>query len=152
MNPIYKKVSSIREFIDAIRLRVDVFIKEQAFEPGWEPDEDDKSAYHYIALVNGITVATARWREIIPGEIKIERLATRKEFRGKGIAKGLLSHMITDIKQHNPKRIWLNSQCHAQKFYEKCGFIPVSDAFDMHGTLHIEMEYKFRVDKPGLES
>lgn len=142
MNPIYKKVTSIKEFIDAIRLRVDVFIKEQGFEPGWEPDEDDKNAHHYIALVDNTTVATARWRETSSLEIKIERLATKKEFRGKGIAKGLLAYMLTDIKQYNPKKIWLNSQCHAQKFYEKCGFIPVSETFDMHGTPHIEMEYE----------
>ena len=78
-----KKVDSLAEFIDAIRLRVDVFIKEQGFAPGWEPDEDEKSATHFIALADGKVVATARYREIAPGEFKIERMATQKDLRGK---------------------------------------------------------------------
>ena len=46
MQITYKEIETINEFIDAIRIRVDVFIKEQGFEPGWEPDEDDKVSKH----------------------------------------------------------------------------------------------------------
>ena len=48
----YKEIEKIDEFIDAIRIRVDAFIKEQKCEPGWEPDEDDKKAKHFIAIAN----------------------------------------------------------------------------------------------------
>ncbi|MFH0875453.1 MAG: hypothetical protein V1859_05930 [archaeon] len=34
MGAKYKQVETINEFIDAIRLRVDAFIKEQGFQPG----------------------------------------------------------------------------------------------------------------------
>jgi len=40
----YKEVETVNEFIDAIKLRIEVFVREQGFEPGWEPDEDDKKA------------------------------------------------------------------------------------------------------------
>ena len=39
----YKEVQTINEFIDAIRIRIDVFIKEQKCEQSYEPDEDDKN-------------------------------------------------------------------------------------------------------------
>lgn len=74
----YKEVETINEFIDAIRLRIDVFIKEQGFQPGWEPDEDDKISRHFIAMVDDKIVATARFRETAKGEIKIERMVTKK--------------------------------------------------------------------------
>ncbi|MDP3742139.1 MAG: GNAT family N-acetyltransferase [Candidatus Micrarchaeota archaeon] len=136
----FKKVESIAEFIDAIRIRVDVFIKEQGFQPGWEPDEDDKIATQYIALLDGKIVATARTREIAPCEFKIERMAVQKEHRGKGIGKKLLSYTIEELNEVNPKRIFLRSQVQAQKFYEKYGFKPISTPLDSYGVQHIDMQ------------
>ena len=138
----YKNVESVSEFTDAIRLRVDVFIKEQGFQPGWEPDEDDKVSTHFIAVVDGVVVCTARARKTGKGEIKIERMATKKEFRGKGIGKGLLQFMVRELKKSRPKRIWMQSQLHAKSFYEKCGFKTVSKPFDLWGVPHIDMEHK----------
>ncbi len=137
----YKEVETINEFIDAIKLRVDVFIREQGFEPGWEPDEDDKISKHFIAITDNKIVSTARFREIAKDEIKIERMVTKKEYRGKGIAKGLVEFMIEEIKKLEPKKIWLRSQVQSQSFYEKCQFKAVSEPFDMWGVPHIDMEY-----------
>lgn len=141
MEVIYKRTETINEFIDAIRLRVDVFIKEQGFKPGWEPDEDDKSSKHYIAIADGEIVSTVRFREISKGEIKIERMATKKEFRGKGIGAGLLKYIIKEIMKLKPGRVWLRSQAISQKFYEKYGFNAVSKPYEIFGAMHIDMEY-----------
>jgi len=141
MEAQYKEVETINEFIDAIRLRVDVFIKEQGFQPGWEPDEDDKISKHFIAVSDGQIVSTARFRETSKGEIKIERMVTKKEYRGKGIGIGLVKYMINKIAKLKPKRIWLRSQVQSQKFYEQCGFKTVSESFDMWGVPHIDMDY-----------
>jgi len=138
----YKEVEIISEFIDAIRLRVDVFIIEQGFKPGWEPDEDDKISRHFIAMADDKVVATARFREIGKSEIKIERMVTKKEYRGKGISRGLVKFMIEEIKKLKPKKIWLRSQVQSQPFYEKCGFKAVSGPFDMWGVQHIDLEYQ----------
>lgn len=137
-----KQVESIQEFIDAIRLRVDVFIKEQDFTPGWEPDEDDKNSVHFIVLSDGKVVGTARYREISPGEFKIERMATTKEMRGKGVATKLLEFMVKDIMKQEPKKIWLRSQVQAREFYEKNGFETVGEPFETYGKMHVDMEYQ----------
>ena len=75
---MYKQVEAIQEFVDAIRLRVDVFIKEQGCPPGWEPDELDKDAQHFIAKVDGKIVATLRVLDEPKGVYKIERMAVAK--------------------------------------------------------------------------
>ena len=54
METKYKEIETVNEFIDAIRIRYEVFVNEQKFAPGWEPDEDDKEARHFIALVDGV--------------------------------------------------------------------------------------------------
>lgn len=136
-----KKAESLPEFIDSIRLRVNVFIKEQDFAPGYEPDEDDRSAVHFITLAGGRVVSTARYRKLAPGEFKIERMATQKEFRGKGITQKLLKFMLEDIKAQSPKKIWLRAQEQVQGFYEKNGFAAKGKPFDMYGKMHMDMEY-----------
>lgn len=136
----FKEIKTTNEFIDAIRLRTDVFIIEQHFPPGWEPDEEDKTAKQFIALSNNRVVATARFRETKKGEIKIERVATKKEFRHKGIAKALLKFMLKKILKLKPKIIFLYSQEPIQKLYSECGFKTASEPFDFNGILHIKME------------
>ena len=139
-NAEYKEVEKINEFIDAIRIRVDVFIKEQKCQPGWEPDEDDKISKHFIAIVNNKIVATARVRITGNKECKIERMATEKKFRKKGIGKGLVQYIVNHIRRQNPKSIWVQSQVRAQKFYETCGFKAVSKKYDLYGIKHIDMK------------
>ena len=94
MEIICKKVETIPEFIDAIRLRVDVFIREQGFQSGWEPDEDDKMSQHYIAIVDGKILSTGRARLTGAKEIKLERMVTEKDSRGNGVGRSLLNYMI----------------------------------------------------------
>lgn len=141
MEVTYKQVETISEFIDAIRLRVNVFIREQGFQPGWEPDEDDKNSKHFIGLLDGNVIATSRFREISNGEIKIERMAIEKDYRGRDIGAGLLKFMLNEIRKLGPKRIWLRSQVRSQAFWEKCGFRVVSEPYEAYGTTHIDMEY-----------
>ncbi|MFC1722978.1 GNAT family N-acetyltransferase [Nanoarchaeota archaeon] len=135
----YKEVETVNEFIDAIRIRADVFIVEQGFKPGWEPDEDDKKSRHFIAIVGDEIVATARFRDL--EGIKMERMVTKKDFRGKKIGTGLVEFMLAEIQKMDPKRIWLRSQVQSQPFYEKCGFKAVTEPFDMWGCMHVDMEW-----------
>ncbi|MEW5996696.1 MAG: GNAT family N-acetyltransferase [Candidatus Micrarchaeota archaeon] len=138
---VYKEVTTIPEFIDAIRLRVDVFIIEQGFRAGWEPDEGDKESTHFIALSEGKIVATARLRETSKDEYKIERMVVAKEYRKKSIGKGLTDYILQYTFRLKPKRLWLRSQVRTKEFFNKCGFKEVSGPFDMYGTPHIDMEY-----------
>lgn len=140
MKIIYKEVKSIKEFVDAIRIRVDVFIIEQKCQPGWEPDEEDKISRHFIAVADNKIVSTLRIREVEDG-IKIERMATDKEYRGKNISKGLIEFVLKEIKKLKPKRIWMEAQVQAKEFYEKCGFKTNSESYDLYGIPHINMEY-----------
>ena len=143
----YKKVKTLSEFIDAIRLRVEVFEIEQKCKVGHEPDEHDKIAVHYIAMADDKIVSTARYREPSKRIFKIGRMATKKEYRGRGISIGLLNYIIRDIKKLKPKKIWLQAQVQAQKFYEKNGFKIKSKPYDWDGIPHIDMVYMYNSKK-----
>lgn len=146
MKIAYKKISSLSEFIEAIRIRVDVFIIEQKCRPGWEPDNEDKVADHYVAILNDEIVATARVREINKKEYKIERMAVKKVFRNKGIGKGLVNYVVNEIVKNNHGKIWLQAQVQAQQFYEKCGFRAISEKYDLYNLNipHVDMVYEVK--------
>lgn len=141
MKVIYKPVQTINEFIDHVRLRIDVFVREQGFDSKWEPDENDKVSKHYIGLLDDMVVSVARCRETAPCEIRVERVAVHNAYRGKGVGTGMMGYLIREIKRQKPKRIWLRSEVSAQKFYEKCRFHAVSEPFNEVGVPTIDMDY-----------
>src|SRR6266498_2487485 len=102
MKVTYKKVETINEFIDAIRIRVDVFILEQKCPPGWDPEELDKVADHYIAVADEKIVAYARMREEPKKAIKIENMVVEKAYRKKGIGEGLTKYVVMQAKKKKP--------------------------------------------------
>lgn len=137
---IIRRIETFGELIDAIRLRVDIFIKEQGCAPGWEPDEDDKQAIQYVALLDNRVVATGRALQTGPTEYKIQRMAIDASHRKQGIGSQLLEFMVADLQKQNPKRFWMQSQVHAQPFYEKHGFRAISKPYNLHGIMHVDME------------
>lgn len=140
----YRAVRTVNDFIDAIRIRVSVFIIEQRCPPGWEPEEIDKYATHYVAIVNDSVVATARLREDNSGYLKIERMAVKKEYRGHGVGKGLTELLVNEALKRHPARIWMEAQSHAIRFYEQAGFRVTSAEYDPWnlGIPHVCMDYQ----------
>lgn len=146
MKITYKEIDTINDFIDAIRIRTDVFIIEQKCPPGWEPDELDKVSKHYVAIVDNNIVGTVRLKEDKKNIAKMERMAVKKEFRGKGIGTGLTNHVIERARKKGFKKLWMQAQRHAQKMYERVGFKTISKTYDLWnlGIPHVDMEYLFR--------
>ena len=142
----YKKIKTINDFIDAIRIRTDVFVIEQKCPPGWEPDELDKKSIHFGVIADHKLVATVRLRKESKNTIKIERMAVKKEYRGKGIGLGLIKYVLNQILKKGHKKIWMQVQLHTQKMYERAGFKTTSKPYDLWnlGIPHVDMEYVFK--------
>ncbi len=137
----FKSVSLIADFVDCIRLRQRVFIEEQEFTPGWEPDAEDKTAQHFAAVQDGKLIATLRVLKVSEGEFKLERMAVDKEWRKKGVGRGLLTYVLGVLVRKQPNKIWCNSQLSAQAFYQQCGFTLESTPFKQYGVMHVKMVY-----------
>lgn len=137
----YKLVKTIPEIIEAIRLRIRVFHKEQNVSPLIDLDEGDKDAYHFIALQGKKIIGAGRAR-ILDKKAKIERMAIDKILRDKGIGKGLTKFIINFLKKKNISNIYLNAQYYVKGFYEKLGFKAVGKTFYEAGIKHVKMVYK----------
>ncbi len=123
--------------VQANKIRQAVFVEEQNVDPALEYDEFETQAIHYLLFVEGVAVATARWRDTSKG-IKLERFATLGSHRNKGLGAILLQDIMEDILPLG-KKIYLHSQLKAIPFYERFGFIKIGDQFTEAEIEHFEM-------------
>ena len=122
----------------ALQIRKDVFIEEQNVDPAIEIENEDQ-ATHYLLISIGIPKATARWRET-PEGIKLERFATVKGSRNKGLGALILKAVMDDILPTN-KKIYLHAQARVVSFYLRHGFGITGDKFLEANIEHYPMKY-----------
>ena len=127
---------NIDELYEILRLRVDVFVVEQAC-PYPEIDGIDKEAYHIFAKENGEIAAYARiYKE--NDEIHLGRVIAK--IRGQGHGNLILNEAIkAAYDKYGNEKIHIEAQTYAKDFYAKAGFEQRSEAFMMDGIEHVKM-------------
>jgi predicted GNAT family N-acyltransferase len=115
-----------------------VFVREQGVPAEIELDRDDGKAIHFLALISGNAVGTARV-VLRRGGAKIGRMAVLKSYRGKGVGTKLLQWAIEAAKRKRARGIYLHAQVSVIGFYEAAGFRAVGPVFDEAGIPHRKM-------------
>lgn len=131
---------------DIIKLRIDVFVVEQACA---YPELDDKDRHletqHLIALSpEGELLAYARI--LPPGlsypEASIGRVVVSPAVRGRGIATSLMQYAINLALNIWPNTgIQIGAQDYLKAFYQQLGFKSCSKVYLDDGIPHIDMRY-----------
>ena len=121
----------------AFAIRKKVFVEEQGVDPSLEYDHEEE-ARHYLLVLGGKAVATARWRETEKG-IKLERFAVLPGFRNRGLGEIILREVLRDAVALE-KPIYLHAQLRAVPFYERNGFYKSGDQFTEAGIGHFLMK------------
>jgi isoleucyl-tRNA synthetase len=139
-----KKGIANKEIIeDALKIREEVFIKEQGISKQDEIDGFDFEATkaHYVVYKNNLPIATLRvWRKD-EKTINFQRFCVLKEYRKNGIGNNLLNLAINDaLNIDELETIEFHAQSYLKNFYETKGFVPVGDEFEEVGIKHIEMK------------
>jgi|AKZA01.1.fsa_nt_gi Predicted acyltransferase len=121
---------------DAIRIREEVFMKEQGFED--EFDAYDNISYHAVLYYNNQPVATARTFLNMDSYI-IGRVAVIKSMRKQHLGKQLILFIEEKIKQLGGTKIQLSAQQRVQQFYETLGYQTLGEPYLEEGCPHIKM-------------
>ncbi|MEP1208990.1 MAG: GNAT family N-acetyltransferase [Rhizobiaceae bacterium] len=121
-------------------LRRVVFVEEQGVPVELEIDEHDAvDAYHFLGLIDGQPVATARIC-VFGDKAKIQRVVVLQPFRGRNLGRQLLQHLMGFARQNNlAPQIALDAQTYAVAFYQSLGFETTGEEFDDAGIAHIHM-------------
>ncbi|MCK8816636.1 GNAT family N-acetyltransferase [Natroniella sulfidigena] len=127
---------------EALKLRQEVFVKEQKVPAKLEFDGKDKEAIHFVAFLADEVVGTCRLL-MGNGSGKLERMAVKKEWRGYGIGSALLAEVIKTTKKTKLSQISIHAQLQAKDFYLNQGFKAVNEEiFVEAGIEHIKMNMK----------
>lgn len=131
---------SAMQLFDILKLRQDVFfVEEKIIYP--DLDGIDKEARHVFTTINGEIASYARvYWDCAEKRVKIGRVVTAAEHRGKGLASEIIRRCVeVGKKDFNAKEIWLDAQIHAVSFYESLGFKVASGRFMEAGIEHVRM-------------
>lgn len=109
------------EFAEALKLRIKVFVEEQKVPLEEEHDELDQIAQHFGLFVQEELVGTGRL--VIEQQVgQIGRIAVLPEFRGRGLGRTLVAHIMEAGWEQGVQEFRLGAQLQALSFYEKLGF------------------------------
>ena len=142
----YTIVTSDEQLQQCLAIRKEVFVEEQKVDISLEIDEyDDLSAActHFLLAEDGQAIGTSRMKPYEGSTVKLQRIAVLKEARGKGAGQALVRAMERHASEQGYNEAVLDAQIQAKEFYEKLGYLPVSeDIFLDAGIPHIRMSHK----------
>jgi len=127
------------EILKVMVIRGIVFIEEQQVAWEGEIDEFEKDSVHFLGEVDGEPVAAGRLRFLPDGRAKVERIAVRAAWRGRGYARDVVRLIMSHAADRGAHRYVMHAQVHLQKFYEDFGFHRKGDIFVECGIDHITM-------------
>jgi ElaA protein len=129
-----------RTLYEILRLRVDVFVVEQACPYGELDGRDlEDRARHYWLGGNGHpepVLGTLRLLKEPGGDYRIGRLCTARSARGRGLGRRLMEAVLGEVGDGG---CVLDSQEHLAGFYRGYGFTATGPAFDWDGVSHVPM-------------
>jgi len=131
---------STKELFEILYLRTKIFVvdQERIYQ---EVDEHDLEAIHVFEMINGKVVAYAR---IFPqgNKVTFGRIVTAPEYRGQGLGKKLMEHVIKTIQQNfATKEVTIEAQVQVQDFYKLFNFESHGEPFLFNHTPHIKMTH-----------
>jgi predicted GNAT family N-acyltransferase len=135
-----RRVAGPQEMAAALKLRHDVFCREQGVPEREELDGRDHEGLHLVAVSpEGEVLATCRLLIVGP-TTQFSRLAVRAAYRRRGIATAMLEAADNETRAAGGRRIVLHAQTYARHLYELAGYEPRGRLFVEAGIEHIAME------------
>jgi ElaA protein len=126
---------------DLVKLRVDVFVVEQCC-PYPELDGRDAEPTTEHVWVDGDADADTRPAAYLrvlaepDGGVRVGRVCTRADARGRGLARVLLDDVLT---RHAERPVVLDAQAYLAAFYAGLGFVACGPEFLDDGIPHVPM-------------
>ncbi|MDY3937833.1 MAG: GNAT family N-acetyltransferase, partial [Oscillospiraceae bacterium] len=133
-----------------IKLRHDVFCKEQGYPYMLEKDDLESKSYHLGVYSDGKLIGCGRLAPESADSFHLGRIALYPEYRGGGNGAKLVNEILRKAKELGAKYVTIEAQTHAIGFYKKLGFIPDGSLLYHEQIPHIPMIKSFVFDNAKL--
>ncbi len=130
---------------DILRLRVDVFVVEQACAYPELDGRDVEPATRHIWIPQTDSAAPAAYLRLLDGDRcrRVGRVVTHPDHRGQGLAGVLIDHVISRY----PVDLVLDAQSYLVEWYAARGFSATGPEFLDDGIPHVPMARSASLDK-----
>ncbi|MDF2652367.1 MAG: yyaT [Paenibacillus sp.] len=137
-------VTNEQDLQKCLKIRTEVFVKEQGVAEEQEVDDYDQSpdsCIHFLLLnEEGYPIGASRMKPYETEGVKLQRIAVLQKERGKGLGRLLLNAMEQKAVGEQAKYAVLDAQVQAVPFYSKQGYIVSSKIpFYDAGIEHLQM-------------
>ncbi|HNW61122.1 MAG TPA: GNAT family N-acetyltransferase [bacterium] len=127
-HPVFRICTSLDDLSKALMVRAIVFLEEQQVAYADEVDDLEHSALHILGEIEGEPMGAARMRFL--GEYaKLERIAVRRAWRGRGLGHELVEYMLAVARERGFRKFKMHAQAHLVDFYRVHGFEPKGEMF-----------------------
>jgi predicted GNAT family N-acyltransferase len=135
----YKLVTGGVELQEALKVRRQVFVREQGISEDLVFDGHDREALHMVVKDGERVIGSARVQFLTDNQAKLERMAILERYRRKGIGKEMLLFLDTVWKDKQMQQVIIHAQLEVVPFYKLCGFDQFGSPFREAGIKHIKM-------------
>lgn len=138
MDVSFTVANSPEDQLKVFMVRWVVFCGEQGVRYDIERDEFEGTATHVLGEIDGEPVAAGRLR-CLPGYAKLERIAVRAPYRGRGIGSEITRFLIRVARERGYSSYRMNAQAYLEEFYGRLGFRAVGEMFLEADIEHVLM-------------
>lgn len=132
----------------AVKVREQVFCREQGVRRAEEIDGRDEEALHVVALEAEGHRVIATLRLLLDADrAKLGRVAVEREWRQRGIASRMLELALAGARERGCVQVRLAAQLQATGLYRRAGFAVESEPFEEAGIAHVWMGLRLPVER-----
>ncbi|OTP09485.1 GNAT family acetyltransferase [Enterococcus sp. 10A9_DIV0425] len=143
MKVVHTKDTMSHIYLDAVRIRNQVFVVEQGVPLAREIDQDEAHCIHFVLYSEqNQACGTVRLLPLENGKMKVQRMAILSEYRHQGLGQILLREAEDFAKKQGFNTMVLGAQQTAILFYEKLHYTPYGETFIDAGITHQSMTKK----------
>lgn len=130
-------------YLDAVKIRHQVFVNEQGVPLEIEIDKDEAYAIHFVLYTDeNEPAATVRLLPLKNGLVKVQRMAVLAKYRGLHYGEHVLEAAEDFARKQHFSELVLGGQLTAVPFYQKLGYETYGPEFREAGIQHLHMRKK----------
>ena len=125
-----------------LKIRNNVFTLERGVPTEIEVDSYDclnHACIHFLVRYCENDIGAVRCLLTADGNIQVQRFCIIKEYRELGFGQTVMEYIEAYYGNQGIKRIELDAKYEVAEFYEKCGYVKVSDVFIEANIEHVKM-------------
>ena len=139
MDPVIRIATAPDDILKVMVVRGIVFLEEQQVDWEGEFDAHEAASIHVLGEVEGQPAAAGRLRLLAENWAKIERIAVRPRWRGRGLGREMVIFLLEEARRRGVRRFRLHAQTHLEEFYAGYGFRREGEDFLECGIPHLLM-------------